>query len=92
LNDFLTSETQQLARHGDLEGLLITGLSDEGLELLQVYVENTSDVQTVSAIILHSLPSALSNEPRAKVWVEAYKSILDRQRLWHQRAQFDMEW
>lgn len=81
-----------MVREGNLDGLLLAGISDEGLELLEKYIERTSDVQTVSLIILQSLPSDVYKDPRARNWVESYKSLLDCWRLWHQRAFFDVEW
>lgn len=85
-------ESQRLALRGELDGLQLTGMTDQGLELLQHFVERTNDVQTVAAVILHALPSDLHEDARARAWVAAYKSLLDRWRLWHQRAFFDMEW
>lgn len=81
-----------MVKQGNLDGLLLTGVSEEGLELLERYIEKTSDVQTVSLVILQSLPCDVHEDPRAKSWVENYKSILDCWRLWHQRAYFDIEW
>lgn len=81
-----------MVTQGNLDGLLLTGVSDEGLDLLERHIELTSDVQTVSLIILQSLPSDVQYDQRAKSWVESYKSILDCWRLWHQRSFFDIEW
>ena len=39
-----------MARLGQLDGLLLTGLTPAGLDLLASYVDRTSDVQTVSML------------------------------------------
>lgn len=62
------------------------------MDLFLKFVERTSDVQTISLLILHSLPSSLCNNSNAKLWVESYRNLLDCWKLWHLRAQFDIEW
>ena len=45
-----TAPSQEVARLGQLDGLLLTGLTPAGLDLLASYVDRTSDVQTVSML------------------------------------------
>lgn len=52
---------------------LLTGLSKEGLELLQCYVDLTGDVQTACFIMAHASPE-LMKDGRVKQWVERYLS------------------
>lgn len=92
LNNYLTETMSTLVENGDLNGILLTGITGDGLSLLQRYIEISSDIQSVSLIVLHSLPSAICNDPRAQLWVECYRGMLDCWRLWHQRAQFDNLW
>lgn len=92
LNNYLTETMSTLVGNGDLNGILLTGITNDGLSLLQRYIEISSDIQSVSLIVLHSLPSAICNDPRAQLWVECYRGMLDCWRLWHQRAQFDNLW
>ncbi|KAI1279513.1 GATOR complex protein MIOS [Halotydeus destructor] len=89
---YLESETTRLVRTGDLDGLMLTGMTDEGLQLIQNYVEQSCDIQTACLLILHSLPTEDYKDPRAKSWVEGYRDLLDQWRLWHERAFFDNEW
>lgn len=92
LNSYLSETMSTLVDNGDLNGILLTGITHDGLSLLQRYIEISSDIQSVSLIVLHSLPSLICNDPRAQLWVECYRSMLDCWRLWHQRAQFDNLW
>lgn len=92
LNVYLTETMSTLVDNGDLNGILLTGITNDGLSLLQRYIEISSDIQSVSLIVLHSLPSAICSDPRAQLWVECYRGMLDCWRLWHQRAQFDNLW
>ncbi|XP_074600289.1 GATOR complex protein mio [Brevipalpus obovatus] len=92
LKGFIDSSTSSLIENGSIDGLLLTGVSNEGLDLLQRYVEATSDIQSVSFVILHALPDPLCKDPRALLWVENYRNILDCWRLWQKRALFDNLW
>lgn len=92
LGDFLYGLKSQLMKEGNICGIIVTGLSGDGLSLLQNYVDKTGDVQTASAIILHVLPSPIAQDTRAQEWVESYRQLLDYWRLWKQRALFDIEW
>lgn len=92
LNIYLSDTMSALVDNGDLNGILLTGITDEGLCLLQRYIEISSDIQSVSLIVLHSLPSLICNDKRAQLWVECYRGMLDCWRLWHHRAQFDNLW
>ena len=92
LNTYLSDTMSTLVENGDLNGILLTGITHDGLSLLQRYIEISSDIQSVSLIVLHSLPSAICNDSRAQLWVECYRGMLDCWRLWHQRAQFDNLW
>lgn len=74
-----------LFEQADLSAIFFTGVTSEGLELFSKYVENTCDVQTISLILLWSLPSSVCKEDIAKVWIDNYKSLLDCWRLWHVR-------
>lgn len=37
---------------GNLEGILLTGLTTDGVELMETYVDRTGDVQTASFCML----------------------------------------
>lgn len=92
LSEYLSNTMSKLVTSGDLNGILLTGITNDGLDLLQRYIEISSDIQSVSLIILHSLPSVICNDERAQLWVECYRGMLDCWRLWHQRAIFDNLW
>ena len=50
LKSFLESSMNKCIKHGNLEGLLITGLNEQGIELIQSYTDKTSDVQSAALI------------------------------------------
>ncbi|KAI2806893.1 hypothetical protein BLOT_008853 [Blomia tropicalis] len=92
LQTFLLKLKKDLFSKADLSATILTGVSEEGLELFSKYIENTCDVQTISLILLWSLPSTICKKPLSKTWIENYKYLLDCWRLWNIRAQFDIKW
>lgn len=77
---------------GNLRAILLTGVTNEGLDLFARYIEQTSDVQTISLILLRALPSPICQSQKARMWIDSYRQLLDCWRLWNIRAQFDIEW
>ncbi|GFS35706.1 GATOR complex protein MIOS [Trichonephila inaurata madagascariensis] len=92
LADFLDGLKTQMTETGNLDGILLTGLTNDGLSLIQRYVDTTGDVQTASLIVLHTLPNQMSKDHRAIAWVSSYRDLLDTWMLWKQRAMFDVNW
>ncbi|XP_067022252.1 GATOR2 complex protein MIOS-A-like [Acropora muricata] len=93
LSQFLDSLTSKLTNEGDLDGILLTGISLDGINLLEKYVNKTTDVQTASLVIVNCVPhisSEVSKDVRVTSWIENYRNLLDMWRLWHQRALFDI--
>ncbi|XP_064648261.1 GATOR2 complex protein MIOS-B-like isoform X2 [Lineus longissimus] len=90
LNDFIEKITARMIESGNLDGILLTGLSTEGLDLLQRYVDKTGDVQTASLVVIQGFPADISKDTRVVSWIDSYRDLLDRWRLWHERAEFDV--
>ncbi|KAH6939521.1 hypothetical protein HPB50_019012 [Hyalomma asiaticum] len=85
LLEYIEGLAEALVEQGNLDGVLLTGMSEEGSQLLQCYLDRTGDVQTVSVAALQSYPSPLSSSPRAQLWVDHYRHLLDQWQLWYQR-------
>ena len=84
---------EQATDDGVLEGLVITGRGDQGVSLLQAYLDKTADVQTAALVMSCSRSSnRLSQASRASVerWTEEYRALLNRWMLWEARARFDV--
>ncbi|KAG8951415.1 hypothetical protein FRC04_006186 [Tulasnella sp. 424] len=79
-----------LKRGGELDGLLFTGLTSRGMDLVQAYVDRTGDVQTAAILGSYVCPARFK-DPRVELWVESYRDLLDRWKLFHFRCQFDIE-
>lgn len=89
LKEYIEKLTQELVQSGDLDGMLLTGLSSEGIDLLEKYIDNTSDVQTAAVTAVFSGTAQGSKDDRVQTWIYNYRMLLDQWALWHQRARFD---
>ncbi|EPQ56887.1 hypothetical protein GLOTRDRAFT_115046 [Gloeophyllum trabeum ATCC 11539] len=90
LSSYLRRTVDRAITHGDIEGIVITGLTKSGMEILQNYVDSTGDVQTAAILSSYVSPSKLQNR-RAERWLEAYRDMLDGWRLFHHRCQLDID-
>ncbi|GAB1607536.1 complex MIOS [Argonauta hians] len=92
LMEYIQSLSNQLVLTANLDGILLTGLSDKGVQLLQKYVDATSDLQTACFIAISTFPSWLSTDARADSWIHGYRNLLNQWKLWQERAMFDILW
>lgn len=90
---FLERTKVQVIGQGRLPGLLLTGIDavGGGVDLLQNYIDRTSDLQTVVLILSHiSFRKIKDPRSRITVWTHMYRQMLDRWGLWTERAKFDV--
>ncbi|XP_063159760.1 GATOR2 complex protein MIOS [Candoia aspera] len=90
LNRFIEKLTNEMKEAGNLEGILLTGLTNDGVDLMESYVDRTGDVQTASYCMLQGSPSEVLKDERVQYWIETYRNLLDAWRFWHKRAEFDI--
>ncbi|NXD06508.1 MIOA protein, partial [Nothocercus nigrocapillus] len=90
LNRFIEKLTNEMKDAGNLEGILLTGLTKDGVDLMESYVDRTGDVQTASYCMLQGSPSDVLKDERVQYWIENYRNLLDAWRFWHKRAEFDI--
>lgn len=94
LKEYMENLIKEVTENGDLDGLLLTGLTSDGIELLQRHLDKTGDIQTITLAIIYSMPCDISKEDKERVvmWIESYRELLDRWQLWHYRAKLDIIW
>ncbi|CDH56705.1 wd repeat protein ybl104c [Lichtheimia corymbifera JMRC:FSU:9682] len=90
LTQYLNKLTEQLIREGDVEGVLLTGLTSRAVDLLEQTVNRYGDVQTASLVMSFVVPRRFKDK-RVEDWIESYRALLDRWQLWHPRAKFDIQ-
>lgn len=89
LTAYLRRVLERCVHDGDIEGLLVSGLTPQGMEILQTYLDASGDIQTVA--LLASLNPARANERRTERWLDSYRDLLDEWKLFHHRCQFDID-
>ncbi|OBA23386.1 hypothetical protein METBIDRAFT_36251 [Metschnikowia bicuspidata var. bicuspidata NRRL YB-4993] len=89
LNVYLNRVADSVVTKGELEGLILTGLTPRGIDLLQSYVDRTSDVQTAALIAQFAVPRYFKDE-RVDHWIDCYRELLNSWGYFKQRAKFDV--
>lgn len=68
---FLNSTVEQLVREGDIEGVVVTGLTSRGVDLLEQALNRYGDVQTASLVMSFVVPRRFKDK-RVENWVEKF--------------------
>lgn len=68
LHDYLKKLQDKLIDEGNLDGLLLTGNNQDGIRLLQKYLDATGDVQSTALIAARAFPVEIFSE-YIKNWV-----------------------
>lgn len=89
LTTYLNRVTARAVQKGDLEGIMLTGITPRMIPLLQSYVDKTSDVQTVSLIVSFGSPRFF-DDPKVEMWISEYQRLLNSWKMFRQRAKFDV--
>ena len=63
-------------KSGNLTGLLITGLTPRGGELIENYVKRSGDVQTAALLGMLAQPKGFA-DARGVRWLDAYRDLMD---------------
>ncbi|KAI0041298.1 hypothetical protein FA95DRAFT_1526764 [Auriscalpium vulgare] len=90
LTAYLRRVAEDAKKHGVVEGIIVTGLTSTGLDVLQSYVDRSGDVQTAAVLGAYVYPHQVVDE-RVKRWLAAYRDLLDGWKLFHHRSQFDID-
>jgi hypothetical protein len=89
LHDYLKKLSDKLIEEGNLDGLLLTGTNQDGIRLLQKYLDATGDIQSTVLIAVRAFPVETFAET-IKDWISSYRNLLDTWQLWNERAHFDI--
>mmetsp|Transcript_8637 Transcript_8637/g.12754 ORF Transcript_8637/g.12754 Transcript_8637/m.12754 type:complete len:892 (+) Transcript_8637:15-2690(+) len=90
LLEFIAFQTEYTINKGLLEGILLTGLSQtKGIPLIVNYVDRTTDIQTAALLFTHVTPISYKEKCIERYLFE-YRELLDRWRLWNERANLDI--
>lgn len=90
LTDYIGSITTECIEQGDIDGIVLTGLTEQSIPLFQTYIQKFGDLQTTVLALSHTSPRYFSS-PLVDHWRESYRSFLNTCRLFLQRVQFDIQ-
>lgn len=78
---------------GNIEGLVASGLSKEGIKILQSFIDNQVDTQTAALVISRAIfpPNWTQERKTCMEWVESYRALLNGWQMWTSRAMFDVD-
>lgn len=90
LSEYVKYLIQNSINTGDLHGLLLTGATVDGIQLLQAFVDKTDDVQTAALIGAKIMPSQCLKDNRLQTWIEIMKNLMNIWGMYEKRAAFDI--
>ncbi|KAF9194611.1 hypothetical protein BGZ50_005971 [Haplosporangium sp. Z 11] len=89
LMTYIQNTADSHVNDGEIDGMILTGLTEAGLDLLTNYVNRTGDIQTATLASSVAVPRYFKDS-RVDEWVEYYRDLLDRWQLYYTRARFDI--
>ncbi|KAK6952885.1 hypothetical protein Daesc_005182 [Daldinia eschscholtzii] len=90
LTQWFQKELQRAIDTGDIEGIVLTGITDKLVDIFAKYVEKFNDVQTATLVLSICSPRYI-NDYRCRVWRNAYRAYLQRHKAFMQRTKFEVE-
>jgi len=60
-------------KKGNLDGVLLTGMTTHALPMLQRYLDMTGDVQTISLLAIQTMAHEIPSSVLLKFWIERYR-------------------
>lgn len=89
LDIYLNRVADTVIERGNVEGIILTGITMKGVNLLQSFVDRTQDIQSACLISSFACPKYFTDD-RVESWVDDYRSLLNSWSLFSVRAKFDI--
>lgn len=90
LSEYVKFLIQHSITNGNLHGLLLTGATVDGIQLLQAFVDKTDDVQTAALIASKIMPLDLQSDNRIQTWIAIMRNLMNVWEMYEKRAAFDI--
>ncbi|MCJ1274447.1 hypothetical protein MMC21_002243 [Puttea exsequens] len=90
LTQYINDTTAECVREGDIEGVVLTGLTEQAVNLFENYIHKSSDLQTAVLAMAFTCPRDFS-DARVDMWHETYRSHLNDWRMFVPRVRFDVQ-
>ncbi|KAG5999167.1 hypothetical protein E4U43_002251 [Claviceps pusilla] len=90
LTEWLQENVAIAIEEGDIEGIALTGITENLVDIFAHHVEKFHDVQTATLVLSIAHPRYI-DDIRCRAWRNAYRTHLQRHRLFFQRTKFEVE-
>ncbi|KAI1854558.1 hypothetical protein JX266_000676 [Neoarthrinium moseri] len=90
LTKWLDKQVTKAMHTGDIEGIILTGITDKLVDIFATYIEKFNDVQTATLVLSICAPRYI-DDYRCLVWRNAYRAYLQRHKAFFQRTKFEVE-
>lgn len=88
LPNWLNRQTAEAVRTGDIEGVVLVGITDQTVPLLSKYIEKFGDYQTASLLIHFAAPLYI-DDFRIWQWRADYQDLHNKNRLFVDRCHYE---
>jgi hypothetical protein len=90
LTEWLSKQIEEATSTGDIEGIILAGITDHMADILAKYVEKFMDYQTPILIMSFCYPRYIT-DVRCEAWRKAYKDFLQRHKQYILRVKFEQQ-
>ncbi|KAF4454589.1 hypothetical protein F53441_2932 [Fusarium austroafricanum] len=90
LTRWLNEQITLAIADGDIEGIVLTGITEPMVDIFARYIQKFHDVQTATLVLSICAPRYI-DDIRCRAWRNAYRAHLQRHKLFFQRTKFDVE-
>jgi hypothetical protein len=87
LDEFIKIRTKEAMLIGNIEGLVLTGLTDQAMSLFSNYIRKFNDLQTAVLVMSFTCPLYL-DDARFNMWKDTYKMQLQTWRAFNERTKY----
>ncbi|KAF7563784.1 hypothetical protein G7046_g321 [Stylonectria norvegica] len=90
LTAWLDKEVAQAVAEGDIEGIVLAGITETMVDIFARYIQKFHDMQTAALMLSICYPRYM-DDIRCRAWRNAYRAHLQRHKLFFQRTKFEVE-
>jgi len=90
LTEYLNEVSAEAIRDGDIEGIALTGLTEQAMDLFQNYIVKFHDVQTATLAMSFTNPRFITDD-RLEHWKDSYRYAIQSWKMHHARIRFDIQ-
>lgn len=90
LTQYITDNLAECIQEGDIEGIVLTGLTEQAVPLFENYTRKSCDLQTAILAMSFTCPSYFT-DARVDLWRQTYRSQLNNWGMFIHRVHFDVQ-